>query len=178
MDICKHYHLLGLEKGASVREIKYAYRNMALKYHPDKSISKQDEEKFKLINEAYHILRTDHKCCICENMDIRKPAAGKSSNNYGLGSKIPYWRELNPNKILKEVWGRCAKYAEKAYRNFCKYEEEMWNYSEKVAERILVFIPFAVTRYHHIPLLIRRVYVLIKKGRCTGLSKKYYGAVT
>jgi hypothetical protein len=173
LDICKHYHLLGLEKGASVQEIKYAYRNMALKYHPDKSVSKQDEEKFKLINEAYHILRTDHKCGIGENMDIRKPSVGKSSNKYGLGSKIPFLCELYSNKILKEDWGRCAKYAEKAYRGFCKYEGEMWDSSEKAVKRTMMHIHLVSTQYPKTPLLfIPRVCVLIKKVWRTGLCLK------
>ncbi len=173
MDICKHYHLLGLEKGASVQEIKYAYRSMALKYHPDKSVSKQDEEKFKLINEAYHILRTDHKCSIDGNIDIQKPSVGKSSNKYGLGSKIPFLCEFHPNEILKEDWGKCAKYAEKAYGNFCKYEEELWNYSEKMVKRTMTFIPLIVTQYHQIPILfIPQVCALLKKGRRIGLHLK------
>ncbi len=173
MDICKHYHLLGLEEGASVQEIKYAYRNMALKYHPDKSVSKQDEEKFKLINEAYHILRTDHKCGIGENMDIQKPSVGKSSNKYGLGSKIPFLCELYPNKILKEDWGKCAKYAEKAYGGFCKYEEEMWDSSEKAVKRTMMLIHLVSMQYHQIQLLfIPRVRALLKKVWRTGLCLK------
>ncbi|MFZ1077631.1 MAG: DnaJ domain-containing protein [Nitrosotalea sp.] len=174
MNSCTCYRLLGLEKGASVREIKDAYRKLALKYHPDKSISKQDDEKFKLINEAYQILRADHIRRIDENLNNQKPNDGISNEN-GLGSKIPYWNELNPNKILKEDWGRYAKYAEKAYQDFCKYEEEMWDYSEKMVKRTTsTLIPLVATQYTRIPFLfVSQVYVpLLKKGRYTGARLK------
>jgi hypothetical protein len=171
---CACYRLLGLEKGASVREIKDAYRKMVLKYHPDKNISKQDDdEKFKLINEAYQILRTAHIRCIDENLNDQKPN-DKISNEDGLGSKIPYWNELNPNKLLKEDWSRYAKYAEKAYQDFCKYEEEMWDYSEKVVKRTTsTLIPLVATQYARIPFLVSQVCTpLLKKGQHTRVRLK------
>lgn len=174
MNSCTCYRLLGLEKGASIREIKDAYRKMALKYHPDKNISKQDGDKFKLINEAYQILRTDHIRCVDENLNNQKPN-DRISNENDLGSKIPYWNEINPNKILKEDWNRYAKYAEKAYQDFCKYEEEMWNYSEKVVKRTTsTLIPLVATQYTRIPFLfVSQVYTpLLKKGRYTGARLK------
>ena len=51
------YKLLGLNEGASINQIKDAYRKLALEYHPDKNISAKDGEKFKMISEAYHTLR-------------------------------------------------------------------------------------------------------------------------
>jgi molecular chaperone DnaJ len=52
-----YYEILGLKKGASVDEIKKAYRKLARKYHPDLNPGdKSAEEKFKEINEAYAVL--------------------------------------------------------------------------------------------------------------------------
>jgi hypothetical protein len=52
-----HYEVLGVVPGASVDEIKKAYRKLALRYHPDKSNNCPDsEEKFKGISKAYKIL--------------------------------------------------------------------------------------------------------------------------
>lgn len=46
----------GVSKTASEKEIKKAFRQLALKYHPDKNKEKDSEEKFKQIAEAYEVL--------------------------------------------------------------------------------------------------------------------------
>ncbi|MCI8310337.1 MAG: J domain-containing protein [Clostridia bacterium] len=53
-----YYKILGLETNkVSLNEIKVAYKEQAKKYHPDvNGGSKQFEERFKDINEAYNIL--------------------------------------------------------------------------------------------------------------------------
>jgi molecular chaperone DnaJ len=59
-----YYEILGIQKTASKDDIKRAYRNLALKYHPDRvSIDKKKEaeEKFKEISEAYAVLSDDQK---------------------------------------------------------------------------------------------------------------------
>lgn len=56
-----YYEILGLKKGASDREIKKAFRKLALKYHPDKNKSKLAEEKFRDIAEAYDVLSDPDK---------------------------------------------------------------------------------------------------------------------
>ena len=39
------YEILGLQKGASDADIKKAFRNLSLKYHPDRQGGKTDKEK-------------------------------------------------------------------------------------------------------------------------------------
>ncbi len=58
-----YYKALGVEKGASLEDIKKAYRKLALKYHPDRNPSdkKRAEEKFKDISEAYAVLSDPEK---------------------------------------------------------------------------------------------------------------------
>ena len=57
-----YYEVLGVEKGASDKDIKKAYRRMAMKHHPDRNPGdKAAEESFKEVNEAFEILSDDQK---------------------------------------------------------------------------------------------------------------------
>lgn len=59
----KLYEILGVDPDASQRDIKKAYRKLAVKYHPDRAEGDRNkaEEKFKEISHAYDILSDDDK---------------------------------------------------------------------------------------------------------------------
>ena len=56
-----YYDVLGVDKGADKKEIKKAYRKLAMKYHPDVSEDEGATEKFKEISEAYAVLSDEEK---------------------------------------------------------------------------------------------------------------------
>jgi len=56
------YEILGIPRTAEDKDIKSAYRKLALKFHPDKNKSdKEAEQKFKEINAAYQVLSDPQK---------------------------------------------------------------------------------------------------------------------
>jgi DnaJ like chaperone protein len=64
-DTDKYYKILEVSPNATNEEIKKAYRQMAIKYHPDKvqhlgeDIRQAAEQKFKMVNEAYDKIKKE-----------------------------------------------------------------------------------------------------------------------
>jgi molecular chaperone DnaJ len=57
-----YYEILGVSRTADEAELKKAYRQLAMKYHPDRNPGdKSAEERFKTINEAYAVLSDPDK---------------------------------------------------------------------------------------------------------------------
>ena len=63
MNFKDYYAILGVPKNAPEKDIKSAYRKLARKWHPDANLnnSKEAEEKFKEISEAYEVLGDPEK---------------------------------------------------------------------------------------------------------------------
>lgn len=62
MEYKDYYKVLGVDRSASEKDIKKAYRQLALKFHPDKNPGdNKAEQRFKEINEAYEVLGDSEK---------------------------------------------------------------------------------------------------------------------
>ncbi len=91
-----YYDILGVSRDASDADLKKAYRQLAMKYHPDRNPgSKESEDKFKEINEAYS--------CLCD--------AEKRSHYDRFGTASGFGTGYNPfgaagfNDIFEDIFG-------------------------------------------------------------------------
>ena len=83
------YKTLGIDSNATEKEIKKAYRGLALQYHPDKPTG--DEEKFKEISAAYDVLSNAEK--------------RQKYDQYGKAGLGEGGMGMNPNDIFQHIFG-------------------------------------------------------------------------
>ncbi|MGQ8363995.1 molecular chaperone DnaJ [Glaciecola sp. 1036] len=82
-----YYEVLGVSKSASERDIKKAYKKLAMKYHPDRtSGDKALEEKFKEIQEAYEILTDERKRAAYDQYGHAGVDPNRGGGGYGGGA--------------------------------------------------------------------------------------------
>jgi len=126
------YQVLGIQEGASIKEVKSVYRKLALQFHPDKNTLDQESTKFKMIIEAYQTLRTEYKNKIRTNSSEKyydKDSKKKSDFN----SQTYSWGARKSDKTPDEDWTRYTRYAENEYQNFwAHYEKTFWEYYAKI----------------------------------------------
>lgn len=118
------FKVLGLEPGASEAEIKKAYKNLAVKYHPDKHPNdKTAEEKFKEISGAYEALKKNnwkHESfgnqfgfngfsSVNLNIDDLFNQAFGGFNPFGRGRKVGRVRTGRLDITLEEAYHGCKK---------------------------------------------------------------------
>src|SRR5688572_86062 len=106
------YDILGVPKGASADEIKKAYRQAALKYHPDRNPDAADTEKFKEIGEAYSVLKDPAKR---EEYDKLRDAIRSGAGGFPGGFRVTdygFGEEFDVEELLQQIFGgRVSGYA-------------------------------------------------------------------
>ena len=104
--------ILMLNSDATFDDIKYAYRKLSLKLHPDKNKNEKDGRRFKNVLEAYHFLKGENR--LKNYNDRNKSTQKKSSYND---------RQHNP----EEDWSRFTKDFEMDENFWRQYEKSFWN---------------------------------------------------
>jgi molecular chaperone DnaJ len=97
-----YYETLGVQRGADAASIKSAYRKLAMKWHPDQNPgSKEAEERFKEINEAYAVLSDEQKRAA---YDRYGKAAFQQGGGPGAGAQYADFSDLF-NEVFGDAFG-------------------------------------------------------------------------
>ena len=103
--------ILMLNSDATFDDIKYAYRKLSLKLHPDRNKNEKDGRRFKNVLEAYHFLKDQNKL---KNYNYRNKSTQKKSSYND--------RQHNP----EEDWSRFTKDFEMDENFWRQYEKSFW----------------------------------------------------
>ena len=101
-----------LNSDATFDDIKYAYRKLSLKLHPDRNKNEKDGRRFKNVLEAYHFLKGQNRL---KNYNYRNESTQKKSSYND--------RQRNP----QEDWSRFTKDFEMDENFWRQYETSFWD---------------------------------------------------
>lgn len=119
VNINEYYSLLGLNPGASVAEIKKAYRKKVMQYHPDRNADPRASSMFIRITEAYQYLIS---------IPAQQKAREEERQNY-YNAWVEYRRE--------EARKKAESYAKESYAKF--RESELYKSTTYIDGRIIGF---------------------------------------
>jgi DnaJ family protein B protein 4 len=112
-----YYAVLGLSKDATAKDIKKAYREQALKHHPDRCDSSEKEtaqKKFQEIGEAYEVLSDPEKKRVYDaggmsgfegDFGDQQGGAGFTGFTGGPGGGTRSFHFTNANDIFSQFFG-------------------------------------------------------------------------
>lgn len=97
-----YYEILGVKKTSSHDQIKTAYRNLAMRYHPDKNPDNPDAEtKMRDVNEAYAVLRNSQKK---QEYDVLREGGNFKFRRFDQDPHPGSYRKGSPFEDLHEVF--------------------------------------------------------------------------
>lgn len=102
MNYKDYYHIMGVTKDASDKEIKAAYRRLARKYHPDISKEKDAEERFKEIGEAYEVLKDPKKRRVYDAYGHGKQEQSQYQGAESPGQNQWQWQDAGQSQHFDE----------------------------------------------------------------------------
>ena len=147
------YSILGVEKTATADQIKKAYRELAMKYHPDRNPGDAvAEEKFKKISSAYSVLGDETKR---KQYDMYGSTDNSSSTTYsGSWQGSGGYYQGNPFEEWFKDFNRQSQYE---YNDSNKnYEEptKLKAFGKLISSLVSIVIGFFFLRFSFILLPI------------------------
>lgn len=110
-----YYKILEIEFGASIEEIKIAYKKQAVKWHPDKNPGVDTVYQMQLINEAYLILKDTEAKRLYDREFLKfKEFQNKSNKNDSSNSHKSKFKEeyIFTDELLKKWMNNARQQAE------------------------------------------------------------------
>ena len=108
--------ILMVGNDATFTEIRYAYRKLALELHPDKNQKEKTGHKFKIVLEAYHYLKKQHKLKNSKFSGTRKPDPSRSQE-----------KRQQKHQNTEEDWNKFTKDFETNQEFWKQYEKAFWD---------------------------------------------------
>ncbi len=103
-----YYRTLGIGNDATLEEIKKAYRQLALKFHPDRNPGDSNaEERFKEISEAYGVLADPEKRARYDLLS-RTPFEGGARPDFSY-SQEEIFRDIFNNPMASDVFSELGR---------------------------------------------------------------------
>lgn len=131
-----HYHILGLERGATPQAVKAAYRRLVLKYHPDRNPDPGAAQQFVRIRRAYEALSHPQKQSQYRGHTYRRPSPAakttQTADHRKYGTRHKYGNPPPTKSAEKKLYEQYLKQYNIFTKNGMKLPRRIWR--ERFAE--------------------------------------------
>ncbi|MBC8257563.1 MAG: DnaJ domain-containing protein [SAR324 cluster bacterium] len=103
------YSELGVKPGVSPQQLKQAYRQSVMRYHPDRASGSRNAAKFRQVTEAYQLLQ---KMTAYENTTVRKNTAQRASHLRQKFSSV-FFNQKKQQTQTSTAWWEKTEFAQK-----------------------------------------------------------------
>lgn len=146
MNVQECFRTLNLTQGASLDEVKSAYRKLAFTYHPDLNTSPDAATRFREINEAYVIIK--------ESLD--SGAEKRAGHPPPPGREKPKARPEQGAREYAQQQQRARQQSRKTFRESARSRSQRFYYKEEEVLQDLLNDPFARKVFEDIYSQIRK----------------------